>query len=153
MTKEGVCDFRGVKSGKYDRYLGNFNYKEGYSDKEWKTLHPMIKRKKFVESRGDKNKKRSAKEVHIEELELLKSAHAHDVVRIASLKRKLDREIRKKYDARGKNYSDDEDILGSDEDPSVLTDADSMSSGVSVRNGLKKTGKRARFKKPVHEEV
>ena len=91
--------------------------------------------------------------MQVEEMEVLKSAHAHDMVRIASLKRKLDKATRKKYDLRGQNYSDDEDILGSDEDPSVLTEADSMSSGVSTRNGLKKPTKRTRFKKPVHEEV
>ena len=42
MNKDGVFDFRGVKNGKYDRFLGNFNYKEGYFDKEWKALHPMF---------------------------------------------------------------------------------------------------------------
>ena len=54
-------------------------------------------------------------------MNVLKSAHAHDVARIASLKRKLDRATRKKYELRGQNYSDDEDILGSDEDPGCIT--------------------------------
>ena len=102
----------------------------------------MIKKKKFVSSRGDKNKKRSAKEVQVADMEVLKSAHAHDVARIASLKRKLERAPRKKYELRGKNYdarldSEEEDIFNSDEDPSVVTEASAVS-GPSVRNSLKK---------------
>ena len=73
----------------------------------------MVKRKKFL-SRADKSKKRGASKVRIDDMQLLKSAHEHDKLRIASLKRKLDRATRKKYEMRGKNFSDDEDILGSD---------------------------------------
>ena len=132
---------------------GSITYKEGYSDKEWETLHPMIKGKRFVSSRGDKSKKRSVKEVQIADMEVLKSAHTHDMARIASLKRKLDRATRKKYAERGLNYSDDEDIFGSDEDPSCITEA-SGTSGASgpSRNSLKKsTRKKLRFKSPVED--
>ena len=108
----------------------------------------MIKRKKFVSSRGDKNKKRSVKEVQVADMEVLNSAHVHDVARIASLKRKLDRATRKKYELRGQNYSEDEDPFGSDEDPSCITKA----SGPSVRNSLKKSVKKTRFKNPLDEE-
>ena len=101
----------------------------------------MIKRKKFV-SRDDAGKKRSASEVKIDDMHLLKSAHSHDKLRIASLKRKLDRATRKKYEMRGQNFSDDEDVLGSDEGPSCVTEA----SGHSVRNTLKKPKKQTRFK-------
>ena len=114
----------------------------------------MIERKKFVESRGDKKKKRGVNEVQIADMEVLKSAHTHDMARIASLKRKLDRATRKKYAERGLNYSDDEDILGSDEDPSCITEASGTSgaSGPSVRNSLKKsTSKKLRFKHPVDD--
>ena len=122
MNKNGVCDFRGIEEGKYDGHLDNFTFKNGYSDKEWKALHPMVKRKKFL-SRADKGKKRGTSKVKIDDMQLLKSAHEHDKLRIASLKRKLDRATRKKYKMRGKNFSDDEDILGSDEDPSCITEA------------------------------
>ena len=43
---------------------------------------------------------------------------------------------------RGQNFSDDEDILGSDEDASCVTKA----SGHSARNALKKPVKKTRFK-------
>ena len=142
VNKNGICDFRGIKEGKFDKYLDNFTFKDGYSTKEWKSLHPMVKRKKFL-SRGDGGKKRSVNEVQIEDIELLKSAREHDKVCIASLRRKLDRATREKYRLRGQNFSDDEDLLGSDEDPSVVTEV----SNPAVRNSLKKTGKkRTRFK-------
>ena len=91
--------------------------------------------------------------MQIEEMDVLKSAHAHDVARIASLKRKLDRATRRKYELRGQNFSDDEDLFNTDEDPSVVTEADSTSSGVSVRNALEKPKKQTRFKRSVEEEV
>ena len=142
VNKNGICDFRGIKEGKFDKYLDNFTFKDGYSTKEWKSLHPMVKRKKFL-SRGDSGKKRSVNEVQIEDIDLLKSAREHDKVRIASLRRKLDRATREKYRLRGQNYSDDESLLGSDEDPSVVTEV----SNPAVRNSLKKPGKkRTRFK-------
>ena len=53
VLKNGFCAFRGIKEGKYDEHLDNFTSKNGYSDKEWGSLHPMVKRKKFL-SRGDK---------------------------------------------------------------------------------------------------
>ena len=45
---------------------------------------------------------------------------------------------------RGKNFSDDEDILGSDEDLSCIAEASGQST--SVRNALKKPAKKTRFK-------
>ena len=80
----------------------------------------MVKRKKFL-SRDDKSKKRGVKEVKIDDMELLKTANEHDKLRIASFKRKLDRVTRKKYEMRGQNFDEDEDILGSDEDPGCIT--------------------------------
>ena len=80
----------------------------------------MVKMKKFL-SRGDKGKKKGVREVKIDDMELLKSAHEHNKLRIASLKRKLDRTTKKKYEMRGQNFDEDEDILGSDEDPSCIT--------------------------------
>ena len=68
-------------------------------------------------------------------------------VLIASLKRKLDRATRKKYEARDENFDEDEDIFGSDEDPSYITEASGKST--SVRNILKKKPsplKKTRFK-------
>ena len=121
--------------------MDNFTLKNGYSDKEWKALHPMVKRKKFL-SRDDKGKKRGVNEVKIDDMQLLKSAHEHDKQRIASLKRKLDRATGKKYEMRGQNFSDDKDILGSDEEASCVTEA----SGHSVRNALKKPLKKTHFK-------
>ena len=40
----------GVNSGKYDSYLHKFHYKNRYSDEEWRHLHPMIRRKKFLKN-------------------------------------------------------------------------------------------------------
>ena len=101
----------------------------------------MVKRNKFA-SRDDDGKKRGAIEVKIDDMQLLKSAHSHDKLRIASLKRKLDRVTRKKYEMRGQNFSDDEDVLGSNEDLSCVTEAPCH----SVRNALKKPRKQSRFK-------
>ena len=137
--QERYLRLQGDQGGqKFDKYLDKFTFKDGYFAKECKSLHPMIKRKKFL-SRDDGGRKRSVNEVKIDDMEILKSAHAHDKVRIASLKHKLDRATRKKYKMRGQNFSDDEDILGSDEDPSCVTEE---SGGHSVRNSLKKSGKK-----------
>ena len=68
-------------------------------------------------------------------------------VLIASLKRKLDRATRKKYEARDENFDEDKDIFGSDEDSSYITEASGKST--SVRNILKKKPsplKKTRFK-------
>ena len=54
----------------------------------------MTKRKKFL-SKANKDKTRSTSEIRIDDMQLLKSAHEHDKLRITSLKHKLDRANRK----------------------------------------------------------
>ena len=44
----GGWDLDGINSGKYDSHLHKFYYKNRYSDQEWRDLHPMIRRKKFL---------------------------------------------------------------------------------------------------------
>ena len=73
--------------------------------------------------------------------------HKHDKLGIAFLKCKLDRATRAKYDARGESFDDDENLFGSDEDPSCITKQSGKST--SARNALKKKPspvKKARFK-------
>ena len=46
---DGRWDIEGINSGKYDSYLKTFHYKNGrYTDEEWRKLHPMIRRKKYL---------------------------------------------------------------------------------------------------------
>ena len=53
-TEEGRWDLDGINSGKYDEHLSKFTCKDYYSHVEWKKLHPMIRRKKYLakKSRG-----------------------------------------------------------------------------------------------------
>ena len=144
---KGKPDHTGIRSGKYDHLLSDFKVKEGgYSDKEWKNLHPMKKRKIFLNK--DKATTRSVKAVEIQDMGVLKDAHLHNQNKIASLKRKLVRETKRRYDAEGRDYENEEDIFASDaEVASHITEEASAKSGTSVRNGLKRnTKKKARFR-------
>ena len=45
----GKFDHEGCRAGKYDAHLGGFQAKAGgYSPEEWRTLHPMVKRKRYL---------------------------------------------------------------------------------------------------------
>ena len=47
---DGKYDYAGIKDGKYDQHLDKFKAKKGaYNQKEWDGLHPMIKRKRWLE--------------------------------------------------------------------------------------------------------
>ena len=50
----------GINAGKYDEHLNKFTFKDYYTHEEWKKLHPMIRRKKFLakKSRGGGGRKR-----------------------------------------------------------------------------------------------
>ena len=46
---DGKPDFAGIKEGKYDRHLDQFQIKPGgYSPEEYKKLHPMARRKRYL---------------------------------------------------------------------------------------------------------
>ena len=46
---DGKPDIAGIKEGKYDRYLDQFQIKPGgYSPEEYKKLHPMARRKRYL---------------------------------------------------------------------------------------------------------
>ena len=144
--KDGNIDWPGINKGKYDDHLDKFKVNsDGYPEKEWKNLHPMKKRKVFVQNHPDDKsvKNRSVSQVQIEDMEILKAARKHDQLQIASLKRKLGREAARKRLARGED-PDDSDILASSyEDQSAITEAtDRSKSNTSVRGALKKRGKR-----------
>ena len=47
-VSKGVYDLAGIREGKYDHLLGSFHYKKTYSKEQYKNLHPMIKRKKYL---------------------------------------------------------------------------------------------------------
>ena len=47
----GRFDMEGINAGKYDGHLNKFRSRNGsYSDAEYKKLHPMIKRKRYLET-------------------------------------------------------------------------------------------------------
>ena len=49
---DGKYDQDGIREGKYDKHLDKFKSKKGtYSKSEWEQLHPMIKRKRYLERR------------------------------------------------------------------------------------------------------
>ena len=49
VLASGEFDVTGIRAGKYDQHLGGFTVKSGrISNAEWKTLHPMAKRKKYL---------------------------------------------------------------------------------------------------------
>ena len=104
--RDGRCDYKGIKERCYDAHLGGFSFKDGYSDKEWRALHPISKREEFL----IKNKKgsRGISALQIEDMDVLKSARKHDKLTIASLKRKLGRHKKQKE----RVDSNDEDVVG-----------------------------------------
>ena len=99
----------------------------------------MKKRKIYLNK--DKSKSRSVNTVEIQDMDVLKDARKHDQSKIASLKRKLVRETKRRYEAQGLDYENEEDIFSSDaEVASHITEA-SAKSGTSVHNGLKRKKK------------
>ena len=52
--KNGKVDWPGINDGKYDEHLNKFKVNsDGYPEREWKNLHPMKKRKVFVQNHPD----------------------------------------------------------------------------------------------------
>jgi hypothetical protein len=154
-VKNGKVDWPGINDGHYDDHLDKFKViSDGYPEKEWKNLHPMKKRKVYVQNHpNDKSvKNRSVSKVQIEDMELLKAARKHDQLRIASLKRKLGREAARKRIARGEDPDDSDFLASSYEDQSAITETtDKSKSNTSVKTGLKKRARRG-LKKVAFED-
>ena len=116
----------------------------------------MKKKKVFVQNNPDNKtvKSRSVNKVQIEDMEVLKAARKHDQLRIASLKRKLTRESERKRIARGEDPEDSDFLASSYENAGAITEMtdNSKKSSTSVRNALKKRGKRGRKKVVAFED-
>ena len=58
----GKFDFDGIREGKYDAHLGGFQAKAGgYSPEEWRTLHPMVKRKRYLATHNKDGSRKGGK--------------------------------------------------------------------------------------------
>lgn len=91
MLSSGQYDYVEIKEGRHDRHLRSFKLKEdGCTSAEWKGLHPMQKRKRFlVRKQGEGG--RSVQQIEIADMDVIKKAMDMDKVKTASLKRKLKR--------------------------------------------------------------